>query len=38
MAETINGLIAEAKRNKYSLIPSLTENGNYCKIFFRGKS
>lgn len=26
MAETINGLIAEAKRNKYSLIPSLTEN------------
>lgn len=27
MAETIIGLIAEAKRNRYSLIPALSEDG-----------
>ena len=27
MADAMNGLIAEAKKNKYSLIPTLSEDG-----------
>ena len=33
MAEVMYGLVSEAKRNRFSAIPKLTEEGNVCFAF-----